>query len=594
MNFLKRAGWSLWRHKFKNILLIVVFSAIFAVTLISFMVYSAASRQVEITQKAVANAVTLQGPLVNGYGASSMIDLNSTDAKWFVDSKYVSRYNIVSPYLDLEADGIAPILQPGMEEDYQIYQKALSQEYDGNRLNQWRAGIDANVEKDGRYVLEGYVDEDTGNYRYRFYNPEYSDEENKLFESVYNMMLSNDSMAQFRFQSTAVSDSEYFDAFSSGGFSLVEGEHFRSNEEPGDYILLSQEVAERNGLKVGDTVKLHFSRVTQEVANFYYPQDWEVTLRGIFVPPDTSFSSDGITASNFMFVPYESMMAYIKSMYQSTMLWFPPINRATAYIDDPQQVDAFVEEAYGKFEIVEMSDQTSPPTGTNIEELLSSGSFDTADSERADQMFSAFIGDLFFQRPWYVLMLDRGWYDMVAAPLENVSLVTLSMGVFLLVSAFVVLLLVCILSVRKRKREFGILLSMGENKFRLFLQVFLEQALPLLLAVAVGFAAGVPFASVFGSQLLFGQASETNQIYADDKLTYLEEQLGGNSYGLEDTQAIRSTANVSAQTRLQFRLDGRIAALYFAAAFIMLFLTVLVEMLVLLRLAPARILTRRN
>ena len=74
--FLKRAGWSLWRHKFRNILVLLVFSAILAVTLTSFMIYAGTSHQVEVTQKAVANALTLTGPTINGIGASAVIDID--------------------------------------------------------------------------------------------------------------------------------------------------------------------------------------------------------------------------------------------------------------------------------------------------------------------------------------------------------------------------------------------------------------------------------------------------------------------------------------------------------------------------------------
>ncbi len=70
------------------------------------------------------------------------------------------------------------------------------------------------------------------------------------------------------------------------------------------------------------------------------------------------------------------------------------------------------------------------------------------------------------ESPFYTLYLDDEWYETVAKPVESVRNM---MGAFLavvLVGSAVVLGLVVVLSLRGRKREFGILLAMGEQRER--------------------------------------------------------------------------------------------------------------------------------
>ncbi len=106
--FLKRAGWSLWRHKFRNILILLVFAAILAVTLTSFMIYAGTSHQVEVTQKAVANAVTLTGPTINGRLSTLGLGISYDTATRFVKGPHVERYNMVMENIGMETDSLFP------------------------------------------------------------------------------------------------------------------------------------------------------------------------------------------------------------------------------------------------------------------------------------------------------------------------------------------------------------------------------------------------------------------------------------------------------------------------------------------------------
>ncbi len=598
--FLKRAGWSLWRHKFRNILVLLVFSAILAVTLTSFMIYAGTQYQVEVTQKAVANAVTLTGPTINGQGYSMIQDVTWSDADRFIKGPHVERYNVVMNDVDMEANGLT--LGGVDQHDRELYseyrEKMNHLTHSVVDLDQWAWAADQSEEEGDRYEM---LKTEDGYTYYDIYWSGVSPEENAQMLVEFNLAFCrvlNGERVPEGFNSTVVSDSEYYDAFSNGGYSLVEGRHFKSDEEDKPYILISREVAEASGVKLGDKIEVEFSQWIKGLATFYKDEPLELTVIGLFDPPVNDILGDigyQAKAQNMLFIPYQTVMDYLSYLFNGgSLLWFPDTQRATAYIDEPENVEEFISWAYDSFRLIETDPETGVPVGTSIEDVLDEGTFATDDPDKVDALFMEYMQQQFGLAPAYNLSVDRQWYDMVALPMESVNRLSLFMGVGLLMGAFVALLLVCVFNVRSRKREVGVLLAMGESKGKIFAQMFIEQALPLILAAGIGFSAGVPFASVLGNGLLEGRAAQVNAAYEQDKREYLEAQLDGNPLSLENSMTARSAANVASPVKMQFTLDTTLAWGYFALAFTMLFLTVLIQMGFLLRLSPAKIMTRRN
>lgn len=612
--FLKRAGWSLWRHKFRNILVLLVFSAILAVTLTSFMIYAGTSYQVEVTQKAVANAVTLTGPTLNGLGSTSYFNMDYTYADRFTNGPHVERYNIVMTYVDMESPGLVPAGLTQHEEDlYKRYMERV-QSFDGGyaeALGSWANDVMSMMYStkkhndtgyEFRYELKTVEDENGSDYlEYDIYDGRLSEEENAQRLSDLNMLtfrsLDGEPVPD-GFRITAISDSEYYDAFANEGYSLVEGRHFKSEEEDKPYVLLSKAVAQASGIQVGDKIPFEFSSTIKSMATFYKDKPIELEVIGLFDPPEKDLLGDigyKAKAQNMVFMPYQAVIDYMYDLYNGeTLLWTPDTNRATVYIDEPENVQEFVDYAYDTFRIVEINPKTGQPVGTSLEEMIDEKTFGSDDPDVVDAGFMQLAWGAYSLNPWFTLSIDRDWYDMVAMPMESLSSLSLFMGIGLLAGAFVALLLVCIFNVRARKREVGVLLSMGESKLKVCAQMFIEQALPLVLAAAIGFGAGTPLAGALGNSLLESRANQVNAAYEQDKRDFLENQMSGNAVTVENSMTIRSAANVASPVQMQFTLDTTLAWGYFALAFGMLFLTVFIQMVFLLRLSPAKIMTRRN
>lgn len=611
--FLKRAAWSLWRHKFRNILVLLVFSAILAVTLTSFMIYAGTSYQVEVTQKAVANAVSLTGPTINGLGGSAYFNMDYTYADRFTHGPHVERYNIVMTYVDMESQGLVPAGLTEHEEDlYRRYMEKIDSLDSGyaEALGSWSHDVmmmmystrkQNDTGHEFRYELKAVEDENGGHLEYDVYDGRLSEEENaqRLADlNMFNFRRLDGEAVPEGFSITAISDSEYYDAFANEGYSLVEGRHFKSEEEDKPYVILSKAVADASGIKIGDKVPFEFSSSIKSLATFYKDEPLELEVIGLFDPPEKDILGDigyRTKAQNMVFIPYQATINYLYHLYNGeTLLWTPDTNRATVYIDEPENVQEFVDYAYDTFRIVEINPKTGQPVGTSLEEMIDEKTFGSDDPDVVDAGFMSLMEGAYALNPWFTLSIDRDWYDMVAMPLESMNSLSLFMGIGLLAGAFVALLLVCIFNVRRRKREVGVLLSMGESRLKVFAQMFIEQALPLILAVAIGFGAGAPLAGKIGNEMLETRANKVNAAYEQDKREYLEKQLDGNGMTLENSMTMRSAANVASPVKMQFTLDAALALGYFALAFGMLFLTVLIQMVFLLRLSPARIMTRRN
>ena len=90
----------------------------------------------------------------------------------------------------------------------------------------------------------------------------------------------------------------------------------------------------------------------------------------------------------------------------------------------------------------------------------------------------------------FVVQVDDSAYLQVAGPLERmVSLMTLMAAAAVLLGA-AILFLLSLLGAKSRDREIGVLLSLGEEKRRIFLQMLLELSLPMVAAVTCAAGAG--------------------------------------------------------------------------------------------------------
>lgn len=289
-----------------------------------------------------------------------------------------------------------------------------------------------------------------------------------------------------------VRDSARSQAFVTTGFHLVEGEHF-SGDDPGDIIMVSEDFANLNGLHVGD--KAQVSNIMDD--DFYDPFAGELTITGIFRAPESNLLKGiGARPEEMLVIPLAVRCKFRHQPLEESFHRF-----VTFYLREGADQQAFIDRLYASLNITKTLDDfyntysEKPP-----EETV---------GMNEDEMF-----DYFDTHPAYQIQPESQWYDMVAKPLDQEAKLAGAMLYLLLGSVALIIALIVVLSIKERRREVGILLSMGESRVKVIGQLAVETAFPILLALVVGIGigsiAGVPLTETLCNGV-YEQAAEDTQ-----------------------------------------------------------------------------------
>ena len=386
-----------------------------------------------------------------------------------------------------------------------------------------------------------------------------------------------------------VTQSEKFEAFTAYGFSLIEGRHFTAEDT--DAVIISKKLAEVNGLKIGDQM----SFASGYFAQSYYEskddiQHVTLTICGLMDVPSAQEMGYEVTVADSD--PYNVVISSYEATKVLSNMYKPEIylQDMTVYLKSADDMDAFIQETREKLTIENVFGSASSYGG-----VTGDGGNIYSDEAEVRERYNRFAaGDCF-----YTLYLNNEWYDMVAVPMESVRNL---MGIFLavaLVGSAVVLALVVVLSLRGRQREFGVLLAMGESKQKVIGQIFVEVFTPLLVAAILGAILGtqvvVPLAEDYSSGLLSVQAREEQ--------TDLRAGIGGSNFWYVANggpkfivQEFRnhSFRTIAVSNSVPYKAGPEVYGAYFTLDFGMVVLILLIQMLSILRVKPARILTGRE
>ena len=527
MEFIKRAFCSIKHRKGQNIVLIIAYTQLFALTLGILLVYLSASAQVDLLQKSLGSAVTLRTNVwdMSLPGSVKYCSIRAEDAQAFIDSPYVESYNKVGlvGYAAFEGN-LVPYIR---DANRSLYELQMS---------------------DGLYI--GYPGD--------------------------CLMI-------------PVTQSEKYEAFTALGFSLVEGRHFTAEDT--DAVIISKKLAEINGLKVGDQMTF----ASGYGARRLYESEGDIqhvtlTICGLMDVPDAQ--KMGYDVSVAMSDPYNVVFSSYEATKVLSNIYRPEIwlQDLTVYLKSADDMDAFIQETQEKLTIERVAGSTSGFGGVAGDKDI----FSEEGAANAQERYDRFAGGDCF----YTLFLDNEWYDVVAVPMESVRNL---LGIFLvivLIGSAVVLALVALLSLRGRQQEFGILLAMGESKRKVTGQIFVEVFAPLLVAAALGAILGtqvvVPLAEDYSSGLLSVRAREEQtdlRAGIDDRDFWYYVQEGKFIQEEFNHHSYRTLVVADA---VPYEAGPEVYGAYFALDFGMVVLILLIQMLSVLRVKPARILTGRE
>ena len=250
-------------------------------------------------------------------------------------------------------------------------------------------------------------------------------------------------------------NSQYHELFLSGRFELVEGKHI--TDDMSDGVIISKQLADRNGLKVGDTV-----------TGIYYPEnntpavDMEIVgLFDIVADKDDAVNmyddASYYDYSNYVFCSMEAAEGLIKGWGEDG----EGISEAYYYVSDAEQLDSIIKEV----------------------QSISSINWNN-----------------------YKITSNDEVYQNISSSLSDTGTLITTLIVVITVVSMVLIILILSMSVRSRKREMGILLAVGIAKPAVILQYILETALIAVVAFPLAYLSSRQVAGAIGT--LFGKAAE--------------------------------------------------------------------------------------
>lgn len=264
----------------------------------------------------------------------------------------------------------------------------------------------------------------------------------------------------------SVTDSEYFNFFTRKAFQLVEGRHIKEGDD--HVVLISTAIAEKNALKLGDTITV---QCCYDSGN--YP-DVSLTIIGIYAyEADNGFNTTSTDKRNRLIIDHKAM----QEIMQRDMIQYD--NGVDFYVDDPREM------------------------------------------ERIASQIKALDLD------WdsFTLTMDNSAYEAVASPLTAMQNLIVWLIVGCVAVSVGILILILSMWIKQRRHETGILLSVGISKSRILLQYTVEVLMIAIVAFGVSFFTS-SLISQGVSDLIFHQVSESQPLpeieLPDDGTEYLD------------------------------------------------------------------------
>ncbi|MFH0348522.1 ABC transporter permease [Bacillus vallismortis] len=324
------------------------------------------------------------------------------------------------------------------------------------------------------------------------------------------------------------------DDFSDGDSKITDGRAITKSDVGKKVTVINETLAEENDLSVGDSITIESAT----------DEDTTVKLKIVGIYKTTSSGDD--QAQNFSFLnpynklytPYTATTALKGDDYKNT------IDSAVYYMDDAKNMDAFVKAA----------------KKTSID-------FDTYTLNTNDQLYQQMVG-----------------------PIENVA--SFSKNVVYLVSAAgaVILGLIVMMSIRERKYEMGVLMAIGEKRWKLIGQFLAEILIVAIIAIGLASVTGNLVANQLGNQLLSQQVSSSTDSTQNASAQSGQMPGGGMGGGMFG----HSSANTNVIDSLNVAVSMNDMLVLGGIGILIAIIATLLPSISVLRLHPKTILTKQE
>ena len=332
------------------------------------------------------------------------------------------------------------------------------------------------------------------------------------------------------FSLNGVTNMELLDSFSNGTLKIVDGVALTSDAKENS-VVIDENLATENDFKVGDTFKLKSTTTNQTQ---------KLTIIGLSsstdASSDASFRAAGfMDPMNQMYVSNETLADF------ATEDGTVSASSVVYSLKDPSEIEAFKQKA----------------------KSVSSVDWDT-----------------------FTLDANDAAYQKMVGPIEQVASFSKSVVYLVSIAGGLILALLILLSVRERRKEMGILMAMGEKRSKLMGQLLVETFAIAAVAFLITYATGGMTSQFMTDQLLNREVTEAASSATTDG-------FGGRGGG-PGGQGQQLLASIPQITEMTTKIDWSTLAQVVQIGSLIVFLSVLLPSLILLRMNPKEILLRED
>ncbi|MCU4967874.1 ABC transporter permease [Bacillus toyonensis] len=242
------------------------------------------------------------------------------------------------------------------------------------------------------------------------------------------------------------------ESFKNGKSKIVDGKPITEQMQDQNVALMEKRLAEQNNLKVGDKVKVQSGDKKETL---------EVEIIGIYETNEQPMGQNPppmMNPANKLYMPYSTLKKLEVDEGMSSI-------QVVYLLNDPEYIDAFKKEA-----------------------------------KKSDIDFN-----------YYKLDAHDSLYKQMIGPIENIASTSQMIIYMVSIAGAIILGLIIMLSIKARRKEMGILLSIGEKKWKLMAQFVVEVACIAILAFGLSLTTGAKVSQFVGDNLLSSEIATASE-----------------------------------------------------------------------------------
>ncbi|MBE7105507.1 FtsX-like permease family protein [Bacillus cereus] len=243
------------------------------------------------------------------------------------------------------------------------------------------------------------------------------------------------------------------ESFKNGKSKIIDGKPITEQMKDQNVALMEKRLAEQNNLKVGDKVKVQSGDKKETL---------EVEIIGIYETNEQPMGQNPppmMNPANKLYMPYSTLKKLETDEGMSSSI------QVVYLLNDPQDIDAFKKEA-----------------------------------KKSDIDFN-----------YFKLDAQDSLYKQMIGPIENIASTSQMIIYMVSIAGAIILGLIIMLSIKARRKEMGILLSIGEKKWKLMAQFVVEVVCIAILAFGLSITTGAKVSQFVGDNLLSSEIATASE-----------------------------------------------------------------------------------